>query len=116
VTWFRWLWSFLAGHASSACWWGSVGGPGPVSELLSDQAAVERRRPPGPAPAGVRPLQLCLVSEYPVILWNTVVVAVLATILAVAIGFVMGPGSEPDKRAGRAVFEQLRRGLLRSRP
>jgi iron(III) transport system permease protein len=45
--------------------------------------------------------------EYPLILWNTVVVAVLATILAVAIGFVMGWILSRTNVPGRAVFEQL---------
>ena len=45
--------------------------------------------------------------QYPTIIWNTVVVAVLATLLAVAIGFVMGWILSRTNVPGRAVFEQL---------
>jgi len=45
--------------------------------------------------------------QYPTILWNTIVVAVLATLLAVAIGFVMGWILSRTNVPGRALFEQL---------
>jgi len=45
--------------------------------------------------------------QYPTILWNTLVVAVLATVLAVTIGFVMGWILSRTNVPGRAVLEQL---------
>ncbi len=105
---FRWLWSVLAGQRFVSL---LVGGLSAVLVLYPlyylIQAALNVGDPQARPPQEYGLANFGWVSEYPVILWNTVVVAVLATILAVAIGFVMGWILSRTNVPGRAVFEQL---------
>jgi iron(III) transport system permease protein len=108
VNWFRWLWSILAGQRFVSL---LVGGLSAVLVLYPIyyliQAALNVGDPQARPPQEYGLANFGWVSEYPVILWNTVVVAVLATILAVTIGFVMGWVLSRTNVPGRAVFEQL---------
>jgi iron(III) transport system permease protein len=108
VIWFRWLWSILAGQRFVSL---LVGGLSAVLVLYPIyyliQAALNVGDPQARPPQEYGLANFGWVSEYPVILWNTVVVAVLATILAVTIGFVMGWVLSRTNVPGRAVFEQL---------
>jgi iron(III) transport system permease protein len=108
VTRFRWFWSVLAGQKVVSLLAGGLSAVlvlYPIYYLI--QAALNVGDPQARPPQEYGLANFGWVSEYPVILWNTVVVAVLATILAVAIGFVMGWILSRTNVPGRAVFEQL---------
>ena len=105
---FRSFWSVLAGQKFVSL---LVGGLSSVLVLYPIfyliQAALNVGDPQARPPQEYGLANFGWMSEYPVILWNTVVVAVLATILAVAIGFVMGWILSRTNVPGRGVFEQL---------
>jgi iron(III) transport system permease protein len=108
VTRFRWFWSVLAGQKFVSL---LVGGLSAVLVLYPIwyliQAALNVGDPQARPPQEYGFANFAWMSEYPAILWNTIVVAVLATVLAVAIGFVMGWILTRTNVPGRAVFEQL---------
>jgi iron(III) transport system permease protein len=105
---FRWLWSVLAGQRFVSL---LVGGLSTVLVLYPIfyliQASLNVGDPQARPPQEYGLANYGGLFQYPAILWNTVVVAVLATLLAVAIGFVMGWILSRTNVPGRAVFEQL---------
>jgi iron(III) transport system permease protein len=108
VTRFRWFWSLLVGQRFVSL---LVGGLSAVLVLYPIfyliQAALNVGDPQARPPQEYGLANFGGLFQYPAILWNTVVVAVLATILAVTIGFVMGWILSRTNVPGRAVFEQL---------
>lgn len=105
---FRWFWSLLLGQRFVSL---LVGGLSAVLVLYPIfyliQAALNVGDPQARPPQEYGLANFGGLFQYPTILWNTVVVAVLATILAVTIGFVMGWILSRTNVPGRAVFEQL---------
>ncbi len=108
MTRFRWFWSVLTGQKVVSL---LVGGLSAVLVLYPIfyliQAALNVGDPQARPPQEYGLGNFGWLAEYPAILWNTVVVAVLATLLAVAIGFVMGWILTRTNVPGRAIFEQL---------
>jgi iron(III) transport system permease protein len=104
----RWPWSVVSGQTIVSF---LVGGLAallvlyPIFYLI--QAALNVGDPQARPPQEYGFANFGGLFQYPTILWNTVVVAVLATLLAVAIGFVMGWILSRTNVPGRAVFEQL---------
>jgi iron(III) transport system permease protein len=108
VTRFRWFWSLLVGQRVVSL---LVGGLSAVLVLYPIfyliQAALNVGDPQARPPQEYGLANFGGLFQYPTILWNTFVVAVLATVLAVTIGFVMGWILSRTNVPGRAVFEQL---------
>ena len=104
----RWPWTVFSGQTIASV---LVGGLAAVLVLYPIfyliQAALNVGDPQARPPQEYGFANFGGLFQYPTILWNTVVVAVLATILAVIIGFVMGWILSRTNVPGRAVFEQL---------
>jgi iron(III) transport system permease protein len=108
VTRLRWFWSFLVGQRFVSLLFGGLSAVlvlYPIFYLI--QAALNVGDPQARPPQEYGLANFGGLFQYPAILWNTVVVAVLATLLAVTIGFVMGWILSRTNVPGRAVFEQL---------
>lgn len=108
MTRFRWFWSLLVGQRVVSL---LVGGLAAVLVLYPIfyliQAALNVGDPQARPPQEYGLANFGGLFQYPTILWNTVVVAVLATLLAVTFGFVMAWILSRTDVPGRAVFEQL---------
>ena len=104
----RWPWSVVSGQTVVSL---LVGGLAAVLVLYPIfyliQAALNVGDPQARPPQEYGLANFGGLFQYPTILWNTIVVAVLATLLAVAIGFVMGWILSRTNVPGRAVFEQM---------
>src|SRR5207247_1515061 len=68
---------------------------------------AERRRSAGPPTRGLRPRQLCGPPRYSHIFGNTLLVAGVATVLAIVLGFGMAWILSRTNVPGREAFEQL---------